>query len=196
MIDWDKLLAKLPQSAREIAEVIGYDRTLTLIGNLPTTTDAKHGERAMLYVPKTLHPDHPMVHALNMGGKPDAEAALKAAQKLVEHFGGEILHPANCKKVLTACRDANIAEAIARGTKPQEVADKLGISARQARNIFRNVYQRMFDEYARELAENPEKKRLHDLAEKLDGPMPSFADNFPRRGRKKEISPEDQPRRS
>ena len=45
MIDWDKRLAELPQSVREIAEVIGYDRALCMIGNLPRTTDDKHGER-------------------------------------------------------------------------------------------------------------------------------------------------------
>lgn len=135
MIDWDKLLAELPQSVREIAEVIGYDRALHLIGNLPTTTDAKHGERAILYVPQTLPTDHPLIHALNIGGKPDAEAALKAARKLVEHFGGEILHPARAQSLRKANRDHNIGEALARGMSTQKVADKLGISARQARSI-------------------------------------------------------------
>lgn len=142
MIDWDKLLAELPQSVREIAEVIGYDRALCMIGNLPRTTDDKHGERAMLYVPQTLTPDHPLIDALNMGGKADADAALKAAQKLVEHFGGEILHPARFQSLRKANRDHNIGEALARGMSTREVADKLGISARQVRNIGRKFFEK------------------------------------------------------
>lgn len=142
MIDWDKRLADLPQSVRDIAEVIGYDRALCMIGNLPRTTDDKHGERAMLYVPQTLTPDHPLIDALNMGGKADADAALKAAQKLVEHFGGEILHPARFQSLRKANRDHNIGEALARGLSAREVAEKLGISARQARNIGRKFTEK------------------------------------------------------
>lgn len=147
MVDWrakqepaailsDGRFADLPDSVQELAQIIGRDRALALVANLPKTTDHRGGERPMLYVPKRVTSDHPLVRALNIGGPQDNPAALVAAQKLVEAFGGEILYPAGCKRALTACRDNNVGEEMARGKKPGPTASAMGLTARQVRNLF------------------------------------------------------------
>ena len=162
MIDWNALLARLPASTREIAEVIGYDRALHLVASLPAIADAKHGPRVFLYVPRELTPDHPLVLALNMGGKPDAEAALEAARKLIDAFGGEVLNPARCVSLRRGAMLHHIGEAltylspvpakeiaeqlaetearlmadwIARGSIPEDKPRKIALTSRQIRNI-------------------------------------------------------------
>lgn len=129
LIDWEALLARLPASTREIAEVIGYDRALHLVASRPTNSDAKHGPRVFLSVPKSagaLSPEHPLVRALNMGGKPDAaEAALEAARKLIDTFGGEVLNPARCAILCRGGMHHHIGEALARGTPAKQIAEQL-----------------------------------------------------------------------
>lgn len=87
------LPATLPRAVQEIAEVIGRERALFLIGQLPrcyvrdkrynTRASSKGACRVVMYVPKRLRPDHPLVAIL---GWQDAE-------KLTQAFGGEILCP-------------------------------------------------------------------------------------------------------
>lgn len=84
---------KLPQSVQDIADVIGRDKALYLIGQLPKCqvrdNRYKHRpgstgtQRVIMYVPKRLKPDHVLVRIL---GWQDAE-------RLVQAFGGEIICP-------------------------------------------------------------------------------------------------------
>ena len=122
-------LNDLPQSVREIAEVIGREAAMLLIGRLPVCyRDAgKKSPKVILYVPKRLPPDHQLVEIL---GYP-------TARKLVDAFGGEILYPANCRFVFDRHRNAAVRQMIDAGARPPVVACLFGITERHVRNITR-----------------------------------------------------------
>lgn len=113
----------LPESVQEIADVIGRERALYLIGQLPQC--GKRSWRVNLYVPQRLKPDHCLVKIL---GWPDAV-------KLVAEFGGMILQPSNCNHLHRKFRNATIARMKADGLAIQDIAEAVQITARQVRNI-------------------------------------------------------------
>ena len=121
----------------EIAEVIGRDRALYLIGRLPKTyppsTRTKNGatERVILYVPKSLRPDHSLVQILGWHD----------AMKLVRVFGGEILQPANCREVYRRFRDRSIRAFLIAGYPPNYIAEMMGVSDRHVKNLLREIPQ-------------------------------------------------------
>lgn len=124
------MLNDLPNSVREIAEVIGRDATLRLIGKLPTCyagADGKKSTRVIMYVPKRLAPDHQLVVILGWS----------SANKLVRHFGGEILYPANCRAIYSKYRDEAILKMLDAGARPSMVAELMGLSERHVRNLMR-----------------------------------------------------------
>jgi hypothetical protein len=118
----------LPASVQMIADVIGVDEALRLVNLLPRKYRKQNpsGE-AILYVPKaeSLGADHRLVQIL---GYP-------AALKLVRVFGGEILYPAICKQVITACREDTVIRFRAKGMRKIEIATMLQISERQVSRI-------------------------------------------------------------
>ena len=128
---------RLPESVQEIADVIGRDRALYLIGRLPKTyppsTRTKHGatERVILYVPKSLRPDHSLVQILGWHD----------AMKLVRVFGGEILQPANCREVYRRFRDQSIRAFLMAGASPVHIAGLMGVSDRHVKNLAREITQ-------------------------------------------------------
>lgn len=128
---------KLPASAQEIADVIGRDRALYLIGKLPKTyppsTRSSNGatERVIMYVPKTLKPDHSLVNILGWDD----------AAKLVRFFGGEILCPANCKEIYRRFRDRSIAEMLNDGQLPEFIAELMSVSKKTVANIAKEFAQ-------------------------------------------------------
>lgn len=128
---------KLPASVQELADVIGRERALYLIGQLPKTyppsTRTKHGatERVILYVPKTLRPDHNLVGILGWHD----------AQRLVQVFGGEILQPANCREVYRRFRDNSIRAFLLAGAAPNHIAGLMGVSDRHVKNLAREITQ-------------------------------------------------------
>lgn len=85
----------------------------------------------MLYVPKTIRVDHPLVVMLGWA----------TARKLVGGFGGEILQPAVCFDQDKAARDESIREMRASGSTVQEIAREFRISDRQVRNIVKEIPQ-------------------------------------------------------
>lgn len=90
---------RLPRSVEEIAEVIGRERALFLVGKLPRCYhQAKGCWHVILYVPKRMPLDHELVRLM---GYQDAEKLRKA-------FGGEIMQPATCIEVYRRFRDASI----------------------------------------------------------------------------------------
>ena len=128
------MLNDLPESVKEIAEVIGREDTLRLIGQLPTCYAGKEGHksnRVIMYVPKRLPPDHKLVEILG----------FNTAMKLVRHFGGEILQPANCRALYSRFRDEAILRMLDAGARPGMVADLLGVSERHVRNLQREKPQ-------------------------------------------------------
>lgn len=127
---------RLPSSVQEIADVIGRDRALFLVGQLPRCYKTRQhtkqaGWHVILYVPKVIKPDHQLVQILGWAD----------ATKLVAVFGGEILQPANCTEVYRAFRDKTALAMIEAGKTPVEVAELLGVSDRQVRNLRREKAQ-------------------------------------------------------
>ena len=121
---------RLPASVQEIAEVIGREPALYLIGQLPTCyagTDGKRSTRVILYVPKSLKPDHRLVEILGW----------ERARKLADWFGGEILQPANCQEVYRNWRDREARRMAGEGLPLAQLAEILDVSERHIRNITR-----------------------------------------------------------
>lgn len=125
---------RLPASVQEIADVIGRETALYLIGQLPTCyagNDGKRSTRVILYVPKRLKPNHRLVQILGW----------ERANELVRGFGGEILQPANCQEVYRRWRDSEARRMAAEGMSAAELADILAVSERHIRNLTREIPQ-------------------------------------------------------
>lgn len=123
-------LDDLPRSVREIAQVIGRDAALRLIGQLPTCmggAPGKRSSRVMLYVPKKLAPDHRLVRILG------AEKAMA----LVRAFGGEVLQPANCRRIFARYRDEAIVKMLRAGAGLPMVLSIMRVSRRHVVNLVR-----------------------------------------------------------
>lgn len=90
----------------------------------------------MLYVPKTLSPDHKLVHMIG----------FQAAQKLVRAFGGEILYPAACTELDRAERNRAIIKALRDGGRIEAVAMIFGVSVRHVRNMRRAAAEMVSEE--------------------------------------------------
>lgn len=121
---------RLPASVQEIADVIGRERALFLVGQLPRCYSRKSCH-VILYVPKAMKPDHQLVQILGW----------QDANRLVAAFGGEILQPANCAEVYRVFRDKTALAMSEAGMKPVEVSEALGVSDRHVRNLKREKTQ-------------------------------------------------------
>ncbi|WP_290872059.1 helix-turn-helix domain-containing protein [Aquabacterium sp.] len=126
---------ELPQSVQQIADVIGSEKALLLVGKLPRChrrderwPNAKNGQ-AVMYVPKleNLSLDHKLVEIL---GWPDAE-------KLSREFGGLIMYPAKCADLARKFLHASILRMARTGIKSTAVAVAFGVSERTVRNLLR-----------------------------------------------------------
>jgi Mor family transcriptional regulator len=123
----------LPASVQEIADVIGRDKALLLIGKLPKAYSrdkrwpGAQKSTLVLYVPtvKRLGLDHFLVKTL---GYIDAV-------KMCEAFGGEIMYPASCANIHRAFRDQSILSMVRAGMRPMNVAAIIGVSERHVRNL-------------------------------------------------------------
>ena len=114
----------LPQSVQEVADVIGRERALYLVGKLPRSMGNR--ERIFLYVPKKLTPDHRLVEILGWAH----------ARMLVDEFGGIILNLAACTCVYRVHRNHHIRRMAVKEQKtPGQLAELFGMSARQIQNI-------------------------------------------------------------
>lgn len=130
---------RLPGIAQDIADIIGRDLALYLIGQLPRCqvvdrrTGYAHGRRPFVYVPtvQRLTPDHQLVRILG----------FRLAERLCRHFGGELLQPPACDEIYRPFRNAGIRRLVAEGVPATMVADWFGMSDRQVRNIAREIPQ-------------------------------------------------------
>jgi hypothetical protein len=118
---------RLPSSVQEIADVIGSERALFLIGKLPKALQRKSWHQVILYVPKRLPLDHQLVKILG----------YQDAQKLADVFGGEILHPASCTGIYREFRDENILRLQADGVPLPMLAEWFDVSERHIKNLTR-----------------------------------------------------------
>ncbi|RIV81782.1 hypothetical protein D2V17_16735 [Aurantiacibacter xanthus] len=120
-----------PNSFREIADVIGEDNAVRLIEALPTYRERSGrcwSERALLYVPKRISPDHHLAKILGQ----------ELADKLAEGFGGEMLKPANARIARRIVRDKLIRRrADDGGASIPDLSRAFHLTERQIRNILR-----------------------------------------------------------
>lgn len=120
----NELAPPLPDSVAEIAEVIGRDQALHLIGSLPQS--GSRAWRVCIYVPKRLPSvDHPLVRVLGWND----------ANKLVKAFSGMILQPSNCRFIVKAARNRRIREMAAEGFSVKQIAHGVDLSIYQVRDI-------------------------------------------------------------
>lgn len=125
---------RLPRSVQDIADVIGTEQALFLVGQMPRFKNASRGNsQPVMYVPTRtrLNPKHELVRIL---GWNDAVA-------LVGAFGGEILQPANCAEIYRAFRDRSIVQMHGEGMKPAAIAELMAVSDRHVRNLVREKPQ-------------------------------------------------------
>lgn len=121
---------RLPRSVQDIAGVIGRERALFLVGQLPRfkREDARGGEQVILYVPREIKPDHHLVGILGWD----------AAQLLVKHFGGELLKPGNCRDLYRPFRDDGIRRVHRDGVPLAMIAEWFGMTERRVRQVVKN----------------------------------------------------------
>ncbi|MGO4521131.1 Mor transcription activator family protein [Dyella sp. 2RAF44] len=123
----------LPARTQVVADVIGRERALYLVGNWPKCYNRHEGARApqrlSIYIPATLTPDHALV---NMLGWQDAEKLHKA-------FRGEILNLAYCTELFRDHRDASIRRLYGEGNSTAQLAEWFDITPRQVRNIVKEI---------------------------------------------------------
>ena len=117
------VLLPLPPSTQEIADVIGREKALFLIGQLRPTPGRSW--RVCLYVPRRMPLDHRLVRLL---GYRDAEALRK-------EFGGIILQPATCINLVREFRNREVRRMATEGMSYVEIADAVGLSSKHVRNI-------------------------------------------------------------
>ena len=125
---------RLPASVQEIADVIGRERALYLIGQLPRCYAGKEGHkssRVILYVPtaKRIPADHYLVRILGW----------QDAMKMCQAFGGEILQPANCSEIYRRYRNAEIARMAGEGMSAKDIADVFQVNVQYVREILRGM---------------------------------------------------------
>lgn len=112
---------ELPRCIQEIAGVIGRERALYLIGQLPRIRiESKQWSKAILYVPKRLKVDDTLVRILGWND----------ATKMVNTFGGEMLHPGNCDYVYRAFLHRSINRMFTEGMSVKAIAELLELSER------------------------------------------------------------------
>lgn len=117
---------ELPRTVQEIADVIGRERALFLIGQLPkcTSRDPRYPaaikQHVILYVPKRLKPDDLLVKILGWND----------ASKLVSYFGGEILQPGTCAEIYRNFLRNSARRMHADGVQAKEIAELLELSER------------------------------------------------------------------
>lgn len=126
---------RLPDSVRDVAEVIGETKALLLVSIAPRcyppsrkTATASHSAALTLYIPsqRRLPLDHRLVQVLGYND----------AMKLSRHFGGEVLRLANCKyEVYLPHRDRGIIDCYTQGTPIAMIAEWFGLSTRAVSDI-------------------------------------------------------------
>lgn len=119
-------LPPLPGEAQDIAAVIGRERALYLIGQLPRCVGGgpgyagKKANQVLLYVPKQVNERHPLARILGL----DDAAALADA------FGGELLKPPTCADIYRQFRNASIVQMAGAGVRSTELATIFALTQR------------------------------------------------------------------
>lgn len=121
----------LPSTVQEIADVIGREQALYLVGQLPRcySPDARYPaarkSTVIMYVPKRLEPNSDLVRILGW----------RDASRLSREFAGMLIHPASCADILRQHRDRNIIRLAADGVSNAMLADWFNLDVTQVRRI-------------------------------------------------------------
>jgi hypothetical protein len=119
----------LPDSATLIANVIGRDKALYLIGKLSKLS--KRPREVSLYIPKRLKAHHKLVEIIG----------YEDSQKLIKAYGGEILCIASCLSLVRHYRNEYlkhlklISPEKASQIDIESLSKVFGVSKKQARNL-------------------------------------------------------------
>lgn len=122
----------LPLSVQEIAEVIGRDDALYLVGQLPRyKTPSRGGTEIAINVPRIdrLKPDHRLSQIL---GYP-------LAKKLSVHFGGQLLKAANCNGLVKGFRNREIIRLWESGSTILEIAEIFNMTPKYTKKILSDL---------------------------------------------------------
>lgn len=119
----------LPKNMQAIAEVIGREKALFLLGQLPRTKQVKRDTRTRyriyLYIPKTLNPKSRLVEILGWND----------AFKLTQVFTGETLCLESCKQMATNFLHKSIRQQFNSGIDIDTLAILFGMNTRSILKI-------------------------------------------------------------
>lgn len=126
------MTAKLPRSVQQIADVIGREKALELVGKLPRMNPPSRtsGEtQVCVYIPMlcNLKPDHKLARMIG----------YKAAEKLSLRFGSEILHLATCRGLYRSFRNDAIIRMLDGGIPEEMIAEWMDVSVRTVSMVAR-----------------------------------------------------------
>lgn len=111
-------LSALPESLRELVDLIGLPAALKLV--------ERWGGITAVYVPKDMTPGHDLARALG----------FPAALKLSEVYGGDCLRNIpRCVGALRAVRDRQVLRLRADGLAPRDIAPQFGLTERRVWGI-------------------------------------------------------------
>lgn len=135
----------------------------------------------VLYVPTTYSLDHPLALAIG-------EPAFRA---LVRDWGGELLRVPSQFDALVLRRERRVAEMLAEGRTPSEIANEVGISVRWAQRLQYVLQERGWLEFAefRSAGGRARQARLRPAPELRVGPGRAAPENFGNEGGFPEPSP-------
>lgn len=109
----DAPLSALPESLRELVDLIGLPAALKLV--------ERWGGITAVYVPKDMAPGHELARVLGM----------EAARKLSEVYGGDCLRNIpRCVGGLRAVRDRQVVRLRSEGLAPRDIAPLVGLTER------------------------------------------------------------------
>lgn len=114
--------ANLPETAQQIADVIGYEKTMELVR-------AKQGDKCRsLYVPTSgrLKDSHLLVQTLG----------VEAARELANEFAGYTLSLPRCPSVFKQERNKKVIQMRQQGMKYQSIAEELDMELEAVKAIY------------------------------------------------------------
>ena len=124
-------MVQLPQSVQEIADVIGRQAALELVGQLGTyeVRDKRYPNsitnRKVLFVPASLKPDDRIIGMIGYVN----------AVKLVRAFGGSFLFPAPCAEIYRNFINETVLRLHREGMKAAEISESIDISLRRVYRV-------------------------------------------------------------
>lgn len=124
-------MKRLPRSVQEIAEVIGREDALYLIGQMPQVKRSNGGNEVLLYVPtlNRLTPDHRLVRVLGYA----------LARKFCVNLGGQLLKPGNCNGIVRDFRNKSMAEFWESGHTIAEIAEIFDKTPKYTKKILQDM---------------------------------------------------------